>query len=205
LKSPRKKGKFHKVSKRDASPAPQWIVEAAQKLSAAEKGSVIDPDALDIVRSVFIKKDFEKHSELRTMLRMYEKGGPMKNTLAILSPDGLVDAERERILKAVCEFDRKFLESLIKAMDLCENGSGLAQPNGFHLASTHTLYRMEHRTMPTVRQLQQFHEVQRGIVLDEKSIRFICKRDGLRISADKKGRPKWIVKKTLTSYLIRRQ
>lgn len=190
LNAPRKKGKFHKVSKRDASPAPQWIVEAAQKLSAAEKGSVIDPDALDIVRSVFIKKDFEKHSELRTMLRMYEKGGPMKNTLAILSPDGLVDADRQRILKAVCDFDRKFLKSLIKAMDLCENGSGLAQPNAFHLARTHTLYQMEHRTLPTVKQLQQFHKVQRGIVLDEKSIRFICKRDGLRISADKKGRPK---------------
>jgi hypothetical protein len=190
LNAPRKKGKFHKVSKKDASPAPQWIVEAAERLSAAEKGSVIDPDALDIVRSVFIKRDFEKHSELRTMLRMYEKGGPMKNTRAILSPDGLVDAERERVLKAVCDFDRKFLMSLIKAMDLCEYGSGLAQENPYHVASAHLLYRTEHHRTPTARQLLNFLKVQRGIEMDVQSLRYICREAGLEISADKKGRPK---------------
>ncbi len=182
--------RFVEVSEKDASPAPQWLVNGARRLSAAERGD-IDPEALDIVRSISHKKHFEKYGEEpRTMLRMYEKGGPMKNTRAILSPDGLVDAERERILKAVRDFDRKFLMSLIKSMDLCDNGSGLARENPYHLASAHLSYYVCHRTYPTVRQLQKYLKVQRGIEMDPKTITFICKRDGLEISADKRGRPK---------------
>ena len=159
------------------------MVEKQKKLDAARFGE-IDRVAYEIVESIYA---YKVPDNPKTFLV-----GGVKLKQAPRPNDPLEDDQQKRILKAVRDLDQPFFRSLIKAMNLWESGSGVKTPVAFkviesyrHLSDFHN----DHSNPTAAEVMESLKFLHPDFSIEERTIRLVCKKAGLKLKAKKPGRP----------------
>ena len=158
------------------------------KLSVLANGRT-EPLPATIIRAIYLHKHPEVFAGSEKTLRTTEGAHAFFDR--IKSTDPLHEGEKLAILQAVYNFDRRFLKSLIAAMDICERGGGIQWRDAANVVICHDSYIRDHGKPPTNRQLLDLlKELAPGIVMERVTLADICKRQQLPLAKGQRGRPR---------------
>ena len=150
---------------------------------------------LTIARTIFLHKNPHVLASAENLLDKNE--GVQAYFEKTKSSDPLTDEEKNRIIRAVCNFDKSFLKSLIEAIELCEQTQGIGDYSKARVVVYHDAYKKQHRRLPTNRQLLEAlnDQLPTNRHTNRVSLSAICKEFELELAKDRRGRPRKSEKK----------
>ena len=172
----------------------QWMKDFLRQISDSQEFRVAsdgkrDGTALGIIRAIYLNKNPKLIDGIDELPWTTSEEKDLWKK--IRSSDPLPEPCKERILKAVYEFDRAFLKSLISAMDLCEFGARVDNPNLMAIVLCHLIYKHTHKRNPTNRQLiDLLGAYYPSTQMDSRTLSDICKRHKLSLAAGIRGAPR---------------